>query len=90
MLQLSEFCSKLKEHNFLFFFYFYKRNKRDDNGNYEEQHWDIRNNIPGEPDIDYPIYGNAPETNFVCKDRHDGKLNINFLNIDHETHININ
>lgn len=67
---LSEFCSKLKENNFFFIF---KRNKRDDNGNYEE-HWDIRNNIPGEPDIDYPIYSKAPETNFICKDRHDGKL----------------
>lgn len=38
-----------------------------------EDLWDIRNNIPGEPDIDYPVYNDAPETSFECTKRHDGK-----------------
>lgn len=28
--------------------------------------WDIRNNVPGEPGIDYPTYATPPETSFTC------------------------
>lgn len=33
----------------------------------------LKNSIPGEPDIDYPIYAEPPNTSFRCKDRADGE-----------------
>ncbi|XP_055380078.1 uncharacterized protein DDB_G0283357-like [Condylostylus longicornis] len=34
--------------------------------------WDLRHSIPGEPEIDYPIYSVAPKTSFSCDNRHEG------------------
>jgi len=32
----------------------------------------LREAIPGEPEVDYPIYNTAPETSFTCSDKGDG------------------
>ncbi|XP_055921759.1 mucin-2 [Eupeodes corollae] len=34
--------------------------------------YDLRQTIPGEPEIDYPIYSAVPRTNFDCNGRHEG------------------
>ncbi|XP_055838777.1 mucin-17 [Episyrphus balteatus] len=34
--------------------------------------YDLRQTIPGEPEIDYPIYSAVPTTNFDCNGRHEG------------------
>lgn len=39
-----------------------------------QQNWNIRDNIPGEPDVDYPIYSVPPISSFSCKGRHYGEL----------------
>lgn len=33
----------------------------------ETKVWDIRNNVPGEPGVDYPTYATPPETSFTCE-----------------------
>lgn len=35
----------------------------------------LRRSIPGEPDVDYPIFKTPPDTEFSCKSRAIGKLN---------------
>lgn len=35
--------------------------------------WDFRESIPGEPEIDYPIFEKIPETAFTCSGKIDGK-----------------
>uniref|UniRef100_A0A182IZC0 Uncharacterized protein n=1 Tax=Anopheles atroparvus TaxID=41427 RepID=A0A182IZC0_ANOAO len=32
----------------------------------------LRSALPGEPDVDYPIFGSVPETTFSCDKRHHG------------------
>lgn len=47
------------------------------NGNFrlEESSIDgLRSVIPGEPDVDYPIYRSPPDTTFTCANRADGKI----------------
>ncbi|KAJ6644176.1 hypothetical protein Bhyg_09143 [Pseudolycoriella hygida] len=39
---------------------------------FNQQNWNIRNNIPGEPGVDYPIYSVPPVSSFSCKGRHYG------------------
>lgn len=34
--------------------------------------WTIRDAIPGEPDQDYPIFSNIPDTDFSCTGRIEG------------------
>lgn len=41
---------------------------------FESDSFDLRQVIPGEPGIDYPIYGVAPRTSFSCIGRHEGDL----------------
>ena len=36
--------------------------------------WDFRESIPGEPEIDYPIFDKIPETAFSCSGKIDGKF----------------
>ncbi|XP_054090073.1 putative uncharacterized protein DDB_G0271606 [Zeugodacus cucurbitae] len=36
------------------------------------QQFDLRHTIPGEPEVDYPIYGEVPKTNFDCAGKHEG------------------
>lgn len=45
-----------------------------------DNQWNIRSNIPGLPNIDYPIYSKPPSSNFVCQNRHDGNYLGNFPN----------
>lgn len=33
----------------------------------------LRSALPGEPDVDYPILGSVPATQFTCDNRHHGK-----------------
>jgi hypothetical protein len=35
--------------------------------------WDFRESIPGEPELDYPIFDKIPVTTFTCDDKIDGK-----------------
>ncbi|XP_037034810.1 putative uncharacterized protein DDB_G0282133 isoform X2 [Bradysia coprophila] len=39
---------------------------------FNQQSWNIRNNIPGEPNVDYPVYSAPPISSFSCKGRHYG------------------
>lgn len=34
--------------------------------------WDFRESIPGEPELDYPIFSRIPTTSFKCDDKIDG------------------
>lgn len=34
--------------------------------------WSIRDAIPGEPELDYPIYSEIPDTDFSCDGRVEG------------------
>lgn len=34
----------------------------------------LRHSIPGEPDVDYPIYSAIPRTSFTCVGRHEGEF----------------
>lgn len=34
--------------------------------------WDFRESIPGEPELDYPIFDKIPVTSFTCDDKIDG------------------
>lgn len=34
--------------------------------------WDFRESIPGEPELDYPIFDKIPKTAFTCDDKIDG------------------
>ncbi|XP_054737726.1 serine-rich adhesin for platelets [Anastrepha obliqua] len=36
------------------------------------QQFDLRHTIPGEPDIDYPVYSEVPSTRFECTGKHEG------------------
>lgn len=36
--------------------------------------FDLRHVIPGEPEVDYPIYSVAPRTSFSCIGRHEGEF----------------
>ncbi|XP_020712744.1 mucin-5AC [Ceratitis capitata] len=44
----------------------------DDTSINAHQHFDLRHTIPGEPEVDYPIYSEVPETSFECAGRHEG------------------
>jgi hypothetical protein len=35
--------------------------------------WTLSDAIPGEPDTDYPILGEIPETDFSCNERKEGE-----------------
>lgn len=35
----------------------------------------LRRSIPGEPEVDYPIFRTPPETEFSCRGRAIGKIN---------------
>lgn len=41
---------------------------------FESDTFDLRHAIPGEPEVDYPVYSVAPRTSFSCVGRHEGKL----------------
>lgn len=43
--------------------------------------FDLRHTIPGEPEVDYPVYGEVPNTNFKCAGKHEGESNKNPLTI---------
>ncbi|XP_037941087.1 serine-rich adhesin for platelets [Teleopsis dalmanni] len=36
------------------------------------QYFDLRHTIPGEPEVDYPIYSAVPKTSFECTGKHEG------------------
>lgn len=36
----------------------------------------LRRSIPGEPDVDYPIFRTPPETDFSCKSRATGNYQL--------------
>uniref|UniRef100_A0A034V053 Coiled-coil domain-containing protein 93 n=1 Tax=Bactrocera dorsalis TaxID=27457 RepID=A0A034V053_BACDO len=36
------------------------------------QQFDLRHTIPGEPEVDYPIYSEVPKTSFECTGKHEG------------------
>ncbi|XP_036342928.1 putative mediator of RNA polymerase II transcription subunit 12 [Rhagoletis pomonella] len=37
-----------------------------------QQQFDLRHTIPGEPEVDYPIYSEVPSTSFECTGKHEG------------------
>ncbi|KAL5285917.1 hypothetical protein ACFFRR_007536 [Megaselia abdita] len=39
---------------------------------FDTNNFDLRHVIPGEPEVDYPIYSVAPRTSFSCIGRHEG------------------
>lgn len=39
---------------------------------FESDTFDLRQVIPGEPEVDYPVYSVAPRTSFTCIGRHEG------------------
>lgn len=40
--------------------------------------WSIRDAIPGEPELDYPIYSEIPDTDFSCDGRVEGMIELTF------------
>ena len=49
----------------------------DPSGNGDPLDW-LRDSIPGEPDVDYPILGSVQETSFTCDGRvFGGKIHSN-------------
>lgn len=59
----------------IFILHFFSSADYDDgqyHARYQNEQYDIRNNIPGEPELDYPIYSAPPVTSFTCQNRHDG------------------
>lgn len=38
--------------------------------------WKLTDAIPGEPDRDYPILSEIPETDFSCNGRHHGRFKL--------------
>lgn len=56
----------------------------DDHHHHHHDHHDhvgldwLRDSVPGEPGVDYPIFGQVPETSFRCSGRQPGMLRIPF------------
>lgn len=50
-----------------------------DDGQYKpagdtQSYGNLKNSIPGEPDVDYPIYAMPPDTSFRCRGRANGEI----------------
>lgn len=45
----------------------------------KNQNYDLRQTIPGEPGVDYPIHFSVPKTSFKCTGRHEGLIYLNIL-----------
>lgn len=47
---------------------------RNDDAVTSDRVWTLADAIPGEPERDYPIFSEIPETDFSCDGRNEGKI----------------